>query len=169
MSRIKYKVWNFFWEFKYSLRKLWNFIDDYKLYLLSIIFAVAGLVATFENVTWLMIAGAVLSYLVRGIQFGWDSALEQGSWDYYYHLPLWTKSTVTLLIVSVIGMMASHFLLEMTYLTGFLLSFNASLLLFYAFWILYLLVRFTRFKLYQHKELKEYRRRKREEEDDSEF
>jgi len=123
--------------------KLW--LRDYKIYLFSVLFAVAGLVASFNDITWLMIVGGILSCILRAIGFNNDFQFARGSWDYYYRIPLWPQSIITLLIPTVIGMLLIHFQLDYGFVRSFLLAFNASLILFYIYWFLHLMVRYLRY------------------------
>ncbi len=160
MHRVFFNIRYFFGQKNFQVR-LW--LREYKIYLFSVLFAVAGLVASFNDITWLMIVGGIVSCILRAIGFNNDSLFKRGSWDYYYHIPLWTQSIITLLIPTVIGMLLIHFQLDYGFVRSFLFAFNASLVLFYIYWFLHLMVRYIRYMLYEGKLKREIRREKVEE------
>ncbi len=162
-NRMHKVFFNFRFYFSQKKTQVRFWLRDYKIYLFSVMFAVAGLVASFNNITWLMLVGGVLSCILRAFGFNNDSLFTRGSWDYYYHIPLWTQSIITLLIPTVIGMLLIHFQLDYGFVRSFLFAFNASLVLFYIYWFLHLMVRYIRYMLYERKLKRKIRREKEEE------
>lgn len=131
--------------------------------MLSAAFAAAGVVASFENITWLMIVGCVVSFVARIIGF---HDLEEILTP-LYRVPSWMSSSVVLLIVTVIGMFPVHFLLDKNFGSSFLLSMNGCVLLVYILWPFYALVQFVKYKHYNKMMYREIQRE--QEEDDGGF
>lgn len=150
MRRLWWDIQSFFLNaylfFKYDFG---DFLLKYGLHVLSVVFAVVGIVTALESETWIMIVGAVVAVAARFFGFiAQESLKDIGS---LYDPPEILASNLILMIVSAIGMFPVRFLLKISYGTSFLISLNGCVLLFYALYLCYMLVRFVKYQIYKWK------------------
>lgn len=167
------------WNIKYFFSKIYLFFKydfgelllEYGLHVLSVVFAAVGIVTALESETWLMIVGAVVAISARFLGFIVQESV--GSTSSLYDPPELLASNLVLMILSAVGMFLVRFLLKINYGTSFLISLNGCVLLFYALYLCYILVRFVKYRLYRWKMYREYRqeqkRKKNSADDDDEF